>query len=318
MAYDVITFGSATIDVFMDTQAQEKKKKIEYPVGTKILVNKINFEIGGSGMNTAVSFRKFGFKTGFIGKVGNDTNGKIIIDYLKKNDIKFLGAIGNQITGYSIVLDSIKHNRTILFYRGENRSLKFSELRNIKNIKTKWFYMSSMIGESFKTQKKLAKLLKNRGALIAYNIGVEESKRGIDYTKDILKLSDILILNREEAYMLTRKKTIEKSLKLLGELVDVVCITDGSKPAYCTDGSSLYKTIPHKINIVERTGAGDAFASGFLAGLIKGNDIEYALQLGLANSESVVQYFGALNKLLTWSSAVKRIKDNPCKVKMIR
>jgi sugar/nucleoside kinase (ribokinase family) len=85
----------------------------------------------------------------------------------------------------------------------------------------------------------------------------------------------------------------------------IVCITDKKKFVTAYDGLKTYKLKPHKIKVVERTGAGDAFASGFVAGLIRGKDIKFSLKIGLANAESVIRYFGAKNKLLTWREAFK-------------
>ena len=99
--------------------------------------------------------------------------------------------------------------------------------------------------------------------------------------------------------MLTKDKNLLRGLHKLGP--KIICITDRDKPTYCYDGKNKYSITPHKnIKVVERTGAGDAFASGFVAGIIKTNNIKKSLQIGLKNSESVIQYFGAKNILLRW------------------
>ncbi|MEK0337417.1 MAG: PfkB family carbohydrate kinase, partial [Nitrosopumilus sp.] len=76
----------------------------------------------------------------------------------------------------------------------------------------------------------------------------------------------------------------------------------------------IYYGKPHNIKIVETTGAGDAFASSFLSGIIKKNNIEFAIKLGMTNAESVIQYHGAKEKLLTYNEALKVMKKNPIKV----
>ena len=93
-----------------------------------------------------------------------------------------------------------------------------------------------------------------------------------------------------------------------------MAITDGKHGVYVYDNSNIYSGKPHNINIVETTGAGDAFASSFLSGFIRKDDIEFALRLGMTNAESVIQHHGAKEKLLTYNEALKIMKKFPIKV----
>ena len=294
MKFDVITFGSAVVDVFVNTDISEKRNFISYPVGSKILIKELRFDIGGGGTNTAVAFSRFGLKTGCICGIGDDSEGKEILSLLKKEKITFLGKQEKKAkSGYSIVLDSKEKNRTILTYKGVNDNLSLSKI-NLKKIKAKWLYYSSLFGKSFETQKKLAKILKKKGTKLAFNPSSYLIKRvNLD---SILKLCDVLILNKEEARMLTKNKDLLVGLNKLGP--KIVIITDKSNLIGCYDGVKKYFLKPNNIKVVERTGAGDAFASGFVAGLIKGKSIEYCLKLGLRESESVIRYLGAKNNLL--------------------
>lgn len=292
MKFDVVTFGSAVVDVFVDTDISEKGNFISYPVGSKILIKNLKFDIGGGSTNTAVAFSRLGFRTGCICKIGGDEQGRDISRLLKKEKIKFLGKKEKGVkSGYSIILDSKEKSRTILTYKGVNDNIKIGD---IKKMKTKWLYYSSLLGQSLKTQIKLARILKKRGVKLAFNPSSYLIKRGdLSY---LLSLSDILILNKEEARMLTKERDLLVGLhKLTG---GIVVITDKNKPINCYDGKKKYFLMPNKIKVVERTGAGDAFASGFVAGQIAGRTIKESLRLGLRESESVIKYFGAKNNLL--------------------
>ena len=148
---------------------------------------------------------------------------------------------------------------------------------------------------SFETQKKLAFILKKKGVKIAFNPSSYLIKH--ENLGSLLKICDILVLNKEEAQMLTRSKTnLLENLIKLGPKIAV--ITDKDKMITCYDGHNRYFLIPNKIKVVERTGAGDAFASGFVAGQMAGKSIKNSLRLGLAESENVIKYFGAKNRLL--------------------
>ncbi len=293
MKFDVVCFGSATVDVFVDTNVSEKNNSISYPVGGKILIKELKFDIGGGGTNTAVAFSRLGFRTGCICKVGDKDNGKRILELLKKEKVSFLGETQRGFeSGYSIILDSKGGDRTILTYKGANDEITS---KDIKKFRTKWLYLSSLLGKSFETQKKIAEFLKKKGVKIAFNPSSYLIKN--KNLASLLNMTDVLILNKEEAEMLVKNKT--DLLKGLHSLTrGIVVITNKDKLISCYDGKKKYSIIPHKIKVVERTGAGDAFASGFVAGRIVGKSIPECLRLGLRESESVIRYFGAKNNLL--------------------
>src|SRR3990167_2097966 len=119
MKFDIVCFGSAVADTFVETGLPENKKAICYPSGDKILIKNSKIELGGGGLNTSVAFARFGLKTALITAVGDDANGEKIQQKLKQEKIKFLGKIDKkEITGYSVVLDSKEKDRTILTYKG--------------------------------------------------------------------------------------------------------------------------------------------------------------------------------------------------------
>lgn len=313
--FDVITVGSATIDVFMDTKAKEEKGKIEYPAGAKIMVKDMDFKTGGCGMNVAMALKKLGCKAAFLGKLGNDINSKIIRERLRERGIKFLGSHGEGNSGYSMVLDSVKHDRTILHYRGANDFLRPRDVKKSK-LKTRWLFFASAEGYTFDTERMLADFAKKNGISIAYNPGITECRMGHKHIGGILKAVELLIINMDEAAILSGKGSpanIIKSLRAMGPRI--VCITNGSEKMFCSDGNFIYELSPHKIEVVESTGAGDAFSSGMLAGMVKGRNVEESMQTGMANAEFAIRGCGATENLLTWSEAKWRIARNPGKMR---
>lgn len=295
MAFDIVTFGSAVVDTFVDTEFNKKTKSFSYPAGSKILVHNLKTDIGGGATNTGAAFSRLGFRTGCICKIGNDNNGKDILNLFKNEKIKFLGTISKDKTGNSIILDSKEHNRTILTFKGPGNNIKINELPKFK---TKWLYYSAVLGDSFKTQEKLAKQLSKKGTKLAFNPS-EYLIKNTDITS-MLKMTDILILNKEEAEFLCKKnkkkRDVLEGLKELGP--KIVVVTNKNKLAYAYDGLKKYSIKPNKIKVLERTGAGDAFAAGFVAGIMANKPIQKCLELALKEGESVLRYFGAKNKLL--------------------
>lgn len=293
---DIVTFGSAVVDTFISTDAKEKSGFIEYPVGSKLLIKDHRRDIGGGATNVAVALSRLGFKTGAICNVGNDNNGKDILSNLKQEKVKFLGKIKKESSGYSIILDSQKHNRTILTFKGPNDNIKLSD---IPKFKTKWLYLTSMMKTSYETQKKLAKKLVKEETKIVFNPSAYLIRN--KDIRDILKISHAVILNKEEATMIQKKYKkkgdLLKTITSLGPKVAV--ITDKDEPVKAYNKEKVYEIKPHKnIKVLERTGAGDAFGAGFTAGLIKNYSLNKCLKLALEEGESVLKHYGAKNKLI--------------------
>lgn len=304
--FDVITVGSSTVDVFMHTDPAQTEvlnvhhhTDIAYPLGAKILVKELEFFTGGGGTNTAVAFSRLGLKTGFLGRIGKDVNGSLIVEELAKENVQFLGYVGG-VTGYSVVLDAIESDRTIFTFKGCNDDLSY---RKIKIPATKWLYLSSMMKKSFNTMKKIAYYANIHNIKIAFNPSLYLAKKGISYLKPIIRNTEILVFNFEEAQALLGKHNdnIYHMLYLLKKLgPKIVIITDGKNGAMCLDTieKHFYSIKPLKVRIHETTGAGDAFASTFVAAKILGMNSEDALRLSMLNAESVIRYKGAKNKLL--------------------
>lgn len=296
---DIVTFGSGVIDVFASTSIPEKKGKLDLEIGSKYLIDNLRTDVGGGGTNVAVAFARFGFKTGCVCGVGKDANGREVLGCLKKEKIKFLGKIGSGKTGYSVIVDSKKNNRTILTFKGESNEVGGN---SIKRFGSKWLYFSSLLGKSFVAQRRLAAKMVGGGVKLAFNpssYSIERQNIG-----GLLRLSYVLVLNKEEAVSLAKRYyKSRKKLGLLEKLHNlgpkVVVVTDKNKAVRCFDGKKEYSVVPNKSKkVVERTGAGDAFAAGFVAGMIRGFDIERCLRLGVEESEAVLGHFGAKNNLI--------------------
>ncbi len=323
--YDVITVGSNTIDSFVYTDRVEsmsmrtvssESKFICYPLGSKLRINELDFYTGGGGTNTAVCFARLGFKTGYAGKLGDDINGKTILEELKKENVDFLGKVSREHkTGFSIVLDSIERNRTILTHRGANDFLKPEEL-DILGFKTKWFHFSAMVKGSYATLEQISEYAKDNRINICFNPNNYLCERGTGFLKKILSNTKILILNDEEASLLVKNGSIKSKLSSLKEYgPEIVIITDGVKPIYCIDGKDMFYTVyPLDIEIVETTGAGDSFSSSFLAGFIRTADVTFALRLAITNSHSVLRHKGAKNILLDYEQAKAEMTKSPVRI----
>ncbi len=293
--FDIVTFGGAVIDETIKANVPEKNGNILIPYGAKILIEKVHFDVGGGGTNTAVAFSRLGLKTGFIGKVGSDKNGIEILDLLKKEKVVFLGSkTKDENSGFSIILLNKNKNRSILTYKGINDEVL---LRDIKDFQTKWIYFASSGGQTFKSQVELAKKLKQKGVKIVFNPS-EYLLKELN-VKPLLKYCDVIVLNKTEAGLLVGQKDENEMLKKIRELgPETVAITNEGQKIYCLYKNKIYSAMPTKTNIIDKTGAGDAFASGFVAGLIRNKDVSFCIGLGIKEAVAVMSHYGSRKNLI--------------------
>ncbi|MBR9676341.1 carbohydrate kinase family protein [Candidatus Woesearchaeota archaeon] len=306
--FDIVCVGSATSDVFCDTNCEVvniKKKGVSeevlaYPVGSKILINDISFEIGGGGTNTAVAASRLGLRAAYLGNIGEDDNGKKVLSLLRKEKVSFVGTKTDDMTNMSVVLDSVEDDRTILVYKGASNKLRFDKV-NKTRLKAKWFYLCAMVGDAYVELEKIALFAKSKGSKIAFNPSSYLALKGGEYLKKVLKITDFLILNKEEAELLVGKnescEALARKLSIIGPTN--VAITEGKKPITVLYQGKIDVFKPNLIKSKETTGAGDAFGSTLISSLILNKDIEASVKAAISNSENVIQSLGAKNGLLT-------------------
>ncbi len=329
--FDVITVGSNVVDVFVKTNPEEselitishgsrskREELVAYPLGTKIIIDKIDFQVGGGGTNTATAFSRLGLVTGYVGKIGRDDNGLRIFSFLKKEGITFLGSLGD-VSGYSVILDSVGDDRTILTFKGCNNDLRFSELDK-KRLRAKAFYCSSMVGSSFDSLSKILSFAKKQGSLTAFNPSSYLTEKGLKFLRPLLRYVDVLVLNREEASDLLGSLSDEDLLKgLFLEGPDTVVITKGSEGVVAYHDGFVYSARPVSgLRVVETTGAGDAFGSTLFAGLIMNKSFKDSLRMAMINAESVISHYGAKNLLLTRSALERKLSRDKRRVSAVK
>ncbi len=323
--YDVLVVGGATIDVFVDTDFADikinrdgvREEFIAYPEGSKLKINRLFFSTGGGGTNAAAGFSAMGLKAAFLGMIGLDENGDKIVKDLRKDKVDFIGQRSKTYpSGYSIILDSVGHDRTILTHRGANEHFIVNN-KTLDNIQPKWIHLASLSGNSLSSLKRISMFSREHNIPFSYNISTYMAKNGLNPIKEIIEGCSVFILNKEEAGYLLQlpengsEKRMLKELKKKGP--SSVVITDGKRGIFALDSSNNYHRVKaHNIKVIEATGAGDAFCAGFLSALVKKLSFSQALKIGLANSESVIQIKGAKNGLLSLNRA-KKIVSNKVK-----
>lgn len=309
--FDIITFGSATWDVFLRPKNFEvlKNRKfitgkgICFDLGSKVNIEELYLFSGGGGTNTAATFAKQGFKIAYCGTIEDDIFGREIAEELKKLsiDTSFILKTKLKPTNFSIVLNSSGEDRTILVFKGASETLSAADI-DWNKLKAEWFYLAPFSGKLTEITEKIVDFAQKNRIKIAFNPGICQLSLVEKTLKRIFKKINILILNQEEASLLTGieyNKEKEIVAKIDEMCPGIAIMTKGPEGVVVSDGKELYQAKILKVKVIDRTGAGDSFGSGFVSGFIRtrGN-IEYSIQLGIANSASCLQKWGAKNGLL--------------------
>lgn len=339
--FDVITMGSATLDAFIETDAANilsvcttdtKKEFMAYPYGAKIEIDNFDFETGGGAVNAASNFSSLGLNASTIVKIGDEVQGQKVIATLENYGVDLSNIVKSKEykTGFSIILISFQGDRTVLAHRGANANLVEDDINfdAIKN--SKWLYLAPLNGNSTKVLDKVAEFAEENNVNLAINIGSSSIKQGKEYLYKILETAEVVILNKDEATMLTgiherpdtkTEKFSDKIIhpdiiKMLDELNmgegRITIITDGKNGAYAFDSKTYYQCGEFPANVISTLGAGDAFSSTFVASLIKTNgDVEKSLKNASVVAASVVEHFSAQGGFIPFEEVENRLKNNP-------
>jgi sugar/nucleoside kinase (ribokinase family) len=321
--FDVISIGDVVTDAFIKlfddsahTYENEHGKWMALPFGTKLPFDYAQVIPGvGNAANAAVSFARFGLSSSFVANVGDDHYGTEIIKALHKNkvDTRFIRVNPDKISNYHYVL-WYKDERTILI-KHEEYSYHWPHITEKET--PKWVYFSSVSKHAIDFHDQVSDWLDAHPEVkLAFQPGTFQMEAGVERLKRIYARTEVIILNREEA-VLVSGGNYDDLHGLLDRMHNLgpktVVITDGPDGAYASNGPNRYKMplYPDPKPPFERTGAGDAFASAFVAALIKGNTIEGALQIAPINSMNVVQYVGAQAGLLSETEIEQLLQKAP-------
>lgn len=325
----ILCFGSAGKDIFfptgegkvMETPEDIKaQKKIAFELGAKYKIKERHESLGGCAANIAVGLSRLGVEASCAGSVGKDLAGTWICEELKKNNVNIdlISVEENKKSDMSAIVVDIKSaDRVIFTSRTSSGNLKL----DAEKTKTMdWFFISDIHGKWEESLEKIFELAKAENKKVAFNpreAGIREDAAEII---EAIGLCEVVFVNKDEAIEIVSnvdKKISSKNINgekfLLEKLFSLepkaVVITDGLRGAWAYNGKDMLHVEAQKVPAVDSTGAGDSFASGFLAAYIKEKDMSECLQWGIILSSSVVQHYGATEGLLNEKEILEKIKD---------
>lgn len=319
--YDFIAIGDTATDAFIlikdaSVHCNINREKCEICMR---FADKVPYEdvyvvpAVGNSANAAVSASRLGLRSALISNIGDDYFGEECLAALRAEKVA---------TEYIRINKNIKTNyHYVLWYDDDRTILIKHEAYNYEipdiGAEPKWVYFSSLAGNSLEFHKQAENyLVAHPSVKVAFQPGNFQIKMGIDNLKGLYKRTDVFICNKEEAQRIlsveeSDVKILMKMLSDLGPKISVV--TDGVKGAYAFDGQKYWfmPPYPDPKPPLERTGAGDAFSSAFVAFLCSGMSVLEALRGAPINSMSVVQHIGAREGLLYRGQIDEYLRNAP-------
>lgn len=296
----VVTVGAAVQDVFLSNSDSFAPVCINpdtcfemIELGTKVDVNTIFFGTGGGATNAATTFARQGFSVKFMGVIGHDPAGQAVLEDLDKEgvDTDLLKYSDTHSTGYSVLLISPHGERSILTYRGASTHYRQDQM-SLDGVEADWIYATTLSG-SMEVLNSLFNQARSSGMKIMFNPGKKELAKK-DQLRGLLEDVDVLLANKEEMQQMVHGETIEELVHHALNIVPVAIVTDGKNGVAASDGKTLVRAgLYEDCPVVDQTGAGDAFGSGFLSQWATGSSLKQSVIFASANSSSVVSHMGA-------------------------
>jgi len=344
----VICIGSACKDVFFPTSEGKtietpdeilSQKKIEFELGAKYKIEDRYEALGGCAVNVAVGLARLGIKASCYSHIGNDHGADWILAELKKNNVgtEFITKDEKLSSDMSaIIVDKVSAERVIFSNQKANANL---EMIPEKINSAEWIFIGDLHGNWQGHLDLIFSVAKENKIKLAYNpkqINIHDDVKKI---VEIIAGTQVLFLNKDEALEILllvssesayakaptdKQKTLPTSRQvvnskeindeeyLLGELkklgAEIIVMTDGVRGAWASDGTETFFVPGRKVEALDSTGAGDAFASGFLGAYLKERPLKECLDWGIANSSNEVQFYGAIEGLLDEKGILEKIK----------
>jgi ribokinase len=238
---------------------------------------------GGSAANTVVGLARLGCKVGFVGKVGRDKEGTLLLTDFRREGVDINGVIRAKHGKSGSVLGFVdkKGARALCIDSGVNDTITLDEIKMEYVSQARFLHLTSFVGEkSFQTQKKLLETLPDT-VKVSFDPGALYARRGLASLESIIKRAYVFMPNAVELELLTGKADYCRGADfLIGKGVKTVTVKLGGNGCYVTDGRERHLIEAFKVKVVDTTGAGDAFCAGFLYGLLNDKSLYECGRLG--------------------------------------
>ena len=318
----ILGIGSALVDILTQIPNEQILNELNLPKGSMTYVDaQTSVEIGkkiaclgnqmasgGSAANTMSGLAQLGVEAGFLSKIGKDEVGEFFAKQMTETHVKPLMLKSDTPSGRVQALVTADGERTFATCLGAAAEMCADDIQ--PELLQGWdiFYVEGYLVANPTMLRKAIETAKAQGMTIAidlasYNV-VEESR---DFLLELVNnYVDIVFANEKEAFALTGMEP-EAALDYIAERCDIAVVKVGAKGAFVKRGNEIVTIPPMKADVVDTTGAGDMWAAGFLAGLVKGENLQKCGMMGAIVAKNIIEVMGAKMDDERWNIIHKAI-----------
>ena len=318
----ILGIGSALVDILTQIPNDQILKELNLPKGGMTYVDaKTSVEIGeklahigsqrasgGSAANTMSGLARLGIEAGFLSKIGTDEVGAFFKKQMVETNVKPQLLTSTTPSGRVIAMVTPDGERTFATCLGAAAEMRADDIS--PELFDGWdiFYVEGYLVANPSMLRKAIATAKDKGMTIAidmasYNV-VEENR---DFMLDLINnYVDIVFANEKESFALTGMEP-EAALHFIAERCQIAVVKVGAKGAFVQRGNEMVTIPPLEADVVDTTGAGDMWAAGFLAGLVKGENLEKCGMMGAIVAKNIIEVVGAKMDDTRWNDIHKAI-----------
>ena len=286
---EVIGFGALNVDKLYSVEniaSKDEESFIKDETDTP----------GGSAANTIVGLSRLGCSTSIIGKIAEDEDGDLIEYNLAINGVYSNNLIYSETgsTGKCLGFVDSEGERCLYIDPGVNDEIGIDEINPLNIMRCKIMHYTSFVGDSFKTQIELLDKL-NDQCVLSFDPGMLYVQKGFDELKPILERTNILLINESELRLLcnnSKSSLKELAIGFLDLGIETIVVKQGSKGVFAMNNQEDCEVESYECDVVDTTGAGDSFNSGFLYSYLKGYDLEKSCRIGNWVASKSIEGFG--------------------------
>ncbi len=291
--YDVLCLGIMVADV-VALPVRELP-----PKGTLAPVQRIELHTGGCAVNTGISLARLGLRTGVMGKVGADGFGDYIVNVLQSNGIDTQGVVRDAVNNTSATMVMVDEDgeRTFIHYVGANGALRETDINQDLVRRARILHVAGhnlMPGFDGEVTGRILARARAAGVTTSLDTAWDSSGRWLELIEPCLAHLDIIVPSIEEARQIAgREDPAEVAGFFLDRGIETVALKMGSRGCYVATRQQALSLPVYPVKAIDATGAGDAFAGGFLAGIARGWSLERSARLANATGALCVTTIGA-------------------------
>ncbi len=302
-----LVLGSCDIDIFITPESKnsyvEDSKTVAFNLGDKIPVGMSRMTLGGNGANVSVGLKRLSQDVSFYTYLSDDILSRQIKDTIEKEKIRLIDHDQKtKSSSLSLIFDFTSDRIIFSHHEQLNHSFDSSKADSPQAL-----YLTSLGDSWTEAYQNLLTFVQSHPLMLAFSPGSHQLSGINDLIFEIIAVSRILFVNKEEGEKIIEKKgesakDMKELLEKLSKLgPEIVSVTDGKNGAYSFENGNTYSApaFDTKTEGVDKTGAGDAYASGFFGATLLGKDIKTAMRYGAANANSVILKKGAQEGLLS-------------------